>query len=128
MSRQNHLVLSIKKKSANNRTIIQHIALLCTIIIAGPACERIEQAMESCSTADDCPGADSACLTRTCDNHVCGALYAPAGTLIADPTVGDCLQSQCDGRGQEEVVPSDSDVPVDGDQCTADVCSDGVAS
>ncbi len=52
----------------------------------------------------------------------------PNGTVLTDPTAGDCKRSQCDGTGNVAVVVDDTDVPIDGNQCTQDVCTSGTPS
>src|SRR5262249_9574882 len=53
---------------------------------------------------------------------------AAAGTAVSSQTAGDCQRNQCDGSGSVASVPDDSDVPVDGNQCTNDVCTNCVPS
>ncbi|HEX3849474.1 MAG TPA: hypothetical protein VHW01_00825 [Polyangiaceae bacterium] len=95
----------------------------------GPAklCDGAGSCVE-CVSGGDCPGSDTACSSRTCSAGKCGVSFAPAGTLIAAQTAGDCHVNQCDGAGNIASVVDDSDVPVDGRACTADTCSAGVPS
>src|SRR6202044_1029902 len=51
-----------------------------------------------------------------------------AGTPTSMQTPGDCHTNECDGMGNVESVIDDTDVPVDGNPCTADVCTAGVPS
>jgi hypothetical protein len=52
-----------------------------------------------------------------------------AGTPVGAQVAGDCRRTQCDGAGHVVVdAVDDTDVPVDGAQCTADVCTGGVPS
>jgi|GEM_PF-1390404 len=81
-----------------------------------------------CVSGSDCPGTDSACATRTCSAGTCGVSFTPAGSLTATQVTGDCRVNQCDGVGNIVSVVDDSDVPVDGRSCTADVCTAGVPS
>jgi hypothetical protein len=83
---------------------------------------------QGCLTANDCPGADSECQTRTCTAGACGVSFTPAGTAVAAQTDGDCKKNQCDGAGSLAVVPDGTDLPVDGNACTTDVCTAGVPS
>ena len=48
--------------------------------------------------------------------------------MVPTQTTGDCKQNQCDGAGTTVVVNLDTDVPVDGNQCTNDVCASGTPS
>ena len=79
-----------------------------------------------CDLASQCPDPGNECLDRTCDQGKCGQAPKAAGTLGATQTAGDCLKSQCDGTGKLASVPDDVDVPVDGAECTDDVCTVGV--
>jgi hypothetical protein len=81
-----------------------------------------------CIVAGDCPGVDDECGVRTCTAGVCGRTFTPAGTPIAAQTAGDCQVVQCDGAGGTESADLDTDLPVDGNDCTQDVCTAGVAS
>jgi hypothetical protein len=81
-----------------------------------------------CNTPNDCPGVDDECQTRTCVNNTCGFDFEPAGTALATQTPGDCLLDVCDGAGHEGSQPEDTDVFVDGNQCTDDLCQNGVPS
>lgn len=77
-----------------------------------------------CNVPSDCPGEDGECGTRTCVASMCGVNAATAGTLVSTgQTDGDCQVLQCDGAGGIESVDDTSDVPVDGAECTMDVCS-----
>ncbi|MBX5481230.1 MAG: lamin tail domain-containing protein [Myxococcaceae bacterium] len=81
-----------------------------------------------CTTASQCPGTDTECQTRTCENGACGFSYAAAGTVVSTQTAGDCSSNQCDGAGQMVAVADDTDVPADdGNECTAEVCTSGTA-
>jgi hypothetical protein len=78
-----------------------------------------------CTSADSCPGSDTECATRTCENGLCGVTYAAAGTVIASQTAGDCQRNECDGEGNVRVVVGDEDLPDDASECTSDGCSEG---
>jgi cysteine-rich repeat protein len=81
-----------------------------------------------CAAAEECPGTDTDCQTRTCSNGVCGFEYAPSGTSTMDQTPGDCLTSVCDGMGGTTVENADADILDDGNPCTEDTCSAGQPS
>jgi len=81
-----------------------------------------------CLVASTCPGTDTACRTRTCINHVCGFDLKPTGTKLPDPTAGDCKSLVCDDKGDPQAASLDTDLPVDGNPCTTDVCSNGTPS
>jgi hypothetical protein len=83
-------------------------------------------ACKGCNVGNDCPGQDTACSTRTCNMGVCGVDAQPVGTVIADPTPGDCKRSVCGQNGVIMVESSDTDVPADdGKECTDNTCSMG---
>jgi hypothetical protein len=81
-----------------------------------------------CLTASDCPGTDATCRTRTCVGGQCGATNAPAGTPLPTQIAGDCQKEACDGAGTVVTVADNTDLPVDGNQCTMDVCTNGTPS
>ena len=82
-----------------------------------------------CVQASDC-GASTACHTFTCVAGLCGGNDAPSGTVVTDPTPGDCKSNQCNGSGALVTgAADDSDLPVDdGNQCTGEACSAGTAT
>ncbi len=77
-----------------------------------------------CATADECPGTDTECQTRTCDGGVCGFDNAPAGP-VATQVAGDCKVSVCDGNGATALQNDDADVLDDNNGCTVDTCDNG---
>jgi hypothetical protein len=104
-----------------------------TPVPQGTACGGVNQCdgqgnCVGCVTAADCPGSDGECAKQTCTGGVCGTSYTPSGTPIAAQTVGDCALDVCNGAGAVASIVDDSDVPVDGDACTSDVCAGGTPS
>ncbi|AKU93768.1 Putative secreted sialidase [Labilithrix luteola] len=81
-----------------------------------------------CTTANDCPGTDTECRTRTCTDGVCGAVNGAQDKVLTAQTDGDCKTAICDGNGRIVSRNDDTDLPVDGLQCTNDVCTNGVPS
>ena len=82
----------------------------------------------SCTTPTDC-GTDDDCKTFTCDAGTCSQHDQPSGTVTASgQTTGDCQVVQCDGHGATMQVDDDSDLPVDGNECTDDLCNAGMPS
>jgi hypothetical protein len=80
----------------------------------------------NCQSPDQCPGDDSECAVRTCENGMCSILAEVQGTVLARQTAGDCLLLVCDGVGGIETVNDDQDEPADdGNACTEAVCADG---
>src|SRR5688572_19259556 len=83
-----------------------------------------------CISPDDCTDlpADDDCQTRTCTAGVCGQTFAAQGTAVnaALQTNANCQLIVCDGAGDMESVDDDTDLPVDGLECTDDVCNAGI--
>src|SRR5439155_9097540 len=52
-----------------------------------------------CISASNCPGADDACSTRTCNGGVCGRSFSSAGTSCGEGKT-------CDGTGACTGVPN----------------------
>ena len=78
-----------------------------------------------CTTAADCPGADTACRTRTCTAGLCGEVLAPMGTASDTQMPGDCQRAICDGQGMVTLEPDNTDILDDQNDCTEDVCNAG---
>jgi hypothetical protein len=93
----------------------------------GTTCNGGGQCVQ-CVTASTCPGQDTQCQTRTCIANACGMSFAAAGTPTSAQTAGDCKQNECNGAGTIVASTHNTDVPVDGNLCTSDVCTAGVPS
>jgi hypothetical protein len=78
-----------------------------------------------CLSDADC-GAAGECLVPACEAGTCVAQPAPAGTVLADQTSGDCGLLACDGTGGVTITPDNTDVPNDNNACTNDLCENGV--
>ena len=110
------------------------VASACVPAPAGAACKAGrcdgQGACIQCASPADCSGRDSFCGQRTCLMSTCGWNYAPAGIALPDTqqAVGDCKILECDGAGNVQQVAANSDLPVDGVDCTTDVCTAGVPS
>ena len=76
-----------------------------------------------CLVASTCAGTDTFCGVRTCSSNACGMNFTSAGTVTPVQTTGDCKENQCNGAGVSASVVKVSDVPVDGNECTSDLCS-----
>jgi subtilisin-like proprotein convertase family protein len=81
-----------------------------------------------CEAASDCPAPASECLTATCTEGKCGEEPVAANTEVAAQTPGDCQSAVCDGNGAVTSIADDADLPVDGKECTDDVCTAGAPS
>lgn len=79
-----------------------------------------------CVSAADCPVAADECSMATCTDGFCGFAFVPEGVPVSAQDPGDCAEVQCDGNGGTISVPLPTDVPVDGNACTDDVCNSGV--
>jgi hypothetical protein len=79
-----------------------------------------------CVMPTDCPDPKNECVTRTCDNMVCGLSNVAAATPTTTQKTGDCKQTQCDGNGKAADVDDNTDVPNDNDDCTDDACKAGL--
>jgi hypothetical protein len=68
------------------------------------------------------------CETPTCQNHTCGKVFNQAGDPSPAQIAGDCKRVVCDGAGGTTIINDDTDPPSDGNDCTSDLCSGGVAT
>jgi len=83
----------------------------------------------ACNSVSQCPGTDTECAKRTCQANACFLAYTEAGTPTTTQTSGDCHTIRCNGAGAPVETQDDTDLPPDdNNQCTAEVCTDGVAS
>jgi hypothetical protein len=81
-----------------------------------------------CTVPSDCPGKETECQTRACDQGFCGIGFQPSGMKVTSQFAGDCQKIVCDGQGALAQQADDSDVPDDSNPCTQDVCANGVPS
>jgi subtilisin-like proprotein convertase family protein len=95
----------------------------CTEGVCSPAGECVQ-----CNVAADCAGVDTECRQRRCDAEACGFSDVPEGTPTETQVVGDCSVAECNGTGTVINFADDTDVPVDGIECTGDVCALGIPS
>ena len=92
--------------------------------------DPVNPACVECNVESDCAGLPPTdeCQVRTCESSVCGQVSTDAGTAVTLQTTGDCQVVVCDGLGGTESVEDASNLPVDGNECTYDVCDSGVPS
>ena len=74
------------------------------------------------SCEDDTPCANWKCSTT----GFCEVSFAADGTPIAGSIVGDCREIVCGPGGTEILRDDDDDIFDDGNDCTEDLCADGV--
>lgn len=76
-----------------------------------------------CSTAADCPGAETACAHRACSSGVCSVVHEPAGKVTDPIAAGDCAALTCDGTSPDPAPTLDpADIGDDNNPCTEDKC------
>src|SRR5262249_7116521 len=80
----------------------------------------------TCFANSDC-GVDTACQQHLCTSGSCSVVNTAAGTVVSNPTLGDCRANKCDGNGGVTVnVVDNTDVPADdGNPCTGETCVAG---
>src|SRR5205823_3306627 len=66
------------------------------------------------------------CQQRTCDMGTCGFDFTTQGTPTTTQTKGDCKINVCDGMGGVSATLDANDVPNDNNDCTQDLCNNGV--
>src|SRR5205814_1034821 len=91
-------------------------------------CKQFTCTAGACGTNFTGFGVVTSCKTRTCSAGVCGFSFTPANHPVGSQTPGDCKSNQCDGAGNPVVVNDGNDRPVDGIECTSDVCTGGTPS
>ncbi|NUP05604.1 MAG: DUF4215 domain-containing protein [Polyangiaceae bacterium] len=80
-----------------------------------------------CNVPADC-GTTTECRLFSCATENCSFTDTAANTPTSVQSTGDCHENRCDGNGQSVNAIDNSDVPVDNNQCTLDVCTNGVMS
>ena len=81
-----------------------------------------------CTVDMDC-GTTTFCDTFTCGAGHCSEVKTADDTVLpgGDQTTGDCHTMKCEG-GVATNVENDGDVPVDNEDCTQDLCTNGTPS
>ncbi|MDI1446697.1 hypothetical protein [Polyangium sp. 6x1] len=83
-----------------------------------------------CTTPADCTNEGTAnfCGEPACESGKCvRKALQPEGTPLPSQVYGDCQEMRCDANAQPAPVNNDDDVYNDGNECTDDVCAEGVA-
>lgn len=83
---------------------------------------------QACNGPSDCPGEDNECTIKICESNVCQVTFVGYGTPTNAQAPGDCKQLVCDGAGALTEITDDMDLPVDGNPCTDDICTNGKPS
>jgi alpha-tubulin suppressor-like RCC1 family protein len=78
----------------------------------------------ACNSPGQCTNQGTVCQSATCVNNACGLANTAAGTAApaSAQTAKDCKLVVCDGNGGTSTQADDGDLPVDNNDCTADVC------
>jgi hypothetical protein len=82
----------------------------------------------ACTMPSQCPKPANECLAAACTNNSCGTSPVAANTPLIAQTAGDCKTAVCNGSGGTTSATATSDVPVDGNPCTRDVCTGSTPS
>lgn len=111
---------------------IRSVLAFATMSVVGGGCIAVysfdREPPVACKDAKDCPGSD-ACGQKLCENGICKlSNLAPVGALTLNNKPGNCQRFVCDGNGNEIIAIDDTNVRVDGDNCTDDVCTNGKPS
>lgn len=112
--------------------VFRSILAFSTMFIVGGGCIAMysfdREPPIACKKVEDCPGSD-VCGQRLCENGSCKmSSVVEAGTLTINNERGNCQRFVCDGRGNEILEIDDTDIRIDGDNCTEDICTNGIAS
>ena len=83
---------------------------------------------EKCTTASDCPIPSSECIEPACVDGKCETHAVEPGTELSQQIRGDCKIRLCGLTGNVAIFTDDSDVPVDDNPCTNDICLFGEPS
>ncbi|MSP24896.1 MAG: hypothetical protein EXR75_06955, partial [Myxococcales bacterium] len=98
-------------------------------ILLATVCDDAGACVE-CNLPADCKHlpSDDDCQQRSCIANTCGQTFTVVDKPIGAQAAGDCKIVVCDGSGKTKINDENSDVPLDNNQCTADVCTNGMAT
>ena len=91
----------------------------------GTLCNLTGDCVE-CLADTDCLETGTYCQNPICVDGVCDVENLAEGEVMPTQQAGDCLVWVCSGDGTEIQDFDDSDVYVDGIECTQDACQNGV--
>ncbi len=80
----------------------------------------------SCNSAYQCDAQD--CYDPTCIANQCGTTFTAGGQPSPTQVDYDCQVILCNGSGGTYQDDQNSDLPIDGNECTLDVCTSGAPS
>lgn len=81
-----------------------------------------------CTTPAQCPGTNDECKTKTCVLGTCGFNNTAPGFVLVAQTPEDCKTAVCGLNGTITSQANPSDLPIDDDDCTQDICTGMVPS
>jgi len=81
----------------------------------------------NCTQNSDC-GLDNLCATYTCTSNTCRSTFVATGQGNLANTAGDCKKNVCNGMGSPVAIADNTDLPVDTNPCTKDLCANGAPS
>ncbi|MDI3285875.1 hypothetical protein [Polyangium sp. 15x6] len=116
---------------STKKTQVLSRVLALTFLLGAGGCVVLgydfnKQPPDSCKKAQDCPGEDTGCGKRFCDEGVCTYVEVLAkGEKPLGQPLDDCQEVTCDGAGHEVSKPAPDQHPEDGSVCTEDKCVDG---
>ncbi|MDI1443429.1 hypothetical protein [Polyangium sp. 6x1] len=116
---------------STKKTQVLSRALALSLVLGAGGCVVLgydfdKQPPVSCERAQDCPGEDTACGKRACEQGVCNFVdVKPAGEKPLGQPLHDCQDVTCDGAGHAVSKPAPDQLPEDGSECTEDKCVDG---
>jgi hypothetical protein len=80
-----------------------------------------------CDDVAQCPGRETECVTRSCDDGVCGEVQLAPGTVLPSQVEGDCVRRECAADGSIVTADDTEDFYSDGLECTRDACVNGLS-
>ncbi|MDI1428818.1 hypothetical protein [Polyangium sorediatum] len=117
--------------STNTPRALRAILASALVALVGGGCIALGYDFDrkpplACSSVAECPGEDTFCGTRKCEQNVCTFVNVqPAGVKPLGQPVDDCQDLTCDGAGHAVSKPASDQPPKDASDCTEDKCVDG---
>lgn len=122
--------------SASRRATLRLLAggaLISLLARLTPDATAAQEATACRPLGKKCQKGDKCCGGGRCKGGRCkctGGTTRCSDRCIPPPsqTPGDCQRKACDGQGGTTSIADNSDLPVDGNDCTDDFCTGGVPS